>query len=205
VRAGRAGRAVALLIIVAGACTLAAQSQQPIVRSGTQIVRVIVLARDRSGKPVPGLKANDFAVAEDGKPQDIAFFDAHSAVTPSAAAPGPSTTPTAPGQSTAFSNVVAVDRVRNVTVILLDRLNAAWTDQAQARDGIRKFLAQVRPDDRVALYALDGTALRVLHDFTSDTAALLQAVSGAARMTSPAAEAQNAAAEPMLGPDLRRP
>jgi VWFA-related protein len=175
-----------------GATALVAAQTQPVVKSGTQLVHVSVLARDHNGKPVLGLKASDFTITEDGKPQDIAFFDANGAAAPAAiASPSGTLRPASTVSSAAFSNSVASDRVRNVTVILLDRLNTAWQDQAQAREGMRKFLAQVRPDDRVALYALDGTALRVLHDFTSDTGSFLRALDGAAQMTSTNAEAQN--------------
>src|ERR1051326_624483 len=181
-------------IAVIGATAIVAAQNQPIVKSGTQLVRVSVLARDRNGRPVSALTAADFTVAEDGKPQDIAFFDASGAATPAAASPAPASAPAIPaadGRAITFSNTVASDRVRNVTVILLDRLNTAWRDQALGRDGIRAFLSKLRSDDRVALYALDGTALRVLHDFTSDTDEFMKALNGAARMTSTHAEAQN--------------
>ena len=178
------------MFVAAGAGRLATAQSQPVVRSGTELVRVTILARDHAGKPVVGLKPSDFTVTEDGKLQDIAFFDASGAASPVSPPPASVVPASAPASATAFSNLVAADRVRNVTVILLDRLNTAWADQAQARDGIRKFLSKVRPDDRVALYALDGTSLRVLHDFTSDTAALLRALTGAARMTSTSTEAQ---------------
>lgn len=198
-------RCAALLTIVSHVHMLAAQTQ-PVLRSGTQLIHVTILARDHNGKPVTGLTAADFTVTEDGKAQDIAFFDANGATSP-AAAPTPASSALATASpddhGTAFSNMAGVDRVRSVTVVLLDRLNTAWADQAQAREGIRKFLSQVRPDDRVALYALDGTALRVLHDFTSDTAALLRAVNGAARMTSTATDAQNADTDPVMGAALQ--
>jgi VWFA-related protein len=203
-RPGRFSRGAVLLFAAAGAGRLATAQSQPVVRSRTDLVRVTILARDHSGKPVAGLKASDFTVTEDGTPQDISFFDASGAASPASAPPATVVPAAAPAVSaTVFSNLVAADRVRNVTVILLDRMNTAWSDQAQARDGIRKFLSKVRPDDRVALYALDGTSLRVLHDFTSDTAALFRAVNGAARMTSIEADAQNPDIVALMGPEYQ--
>src|SRR6266849_2065202 len=63
----------------------------------------------------------------------------------------------------------------SVTVILLDALNTKFEDMAYARQQIIKFLGQVQPQDRVALYSLT-THLTVLHDFTSDATRLLQAL-----------------------------
>ncbi len=195
---GRSLACGAALATAFGAATILSAQPQPVVRSGTALIRVTILARDHSGKPVTRLTAADFSVTEDGKPQTVAFFDANGSTAPTtsplaAAHTAPSATaPASPDAGgTAFSNSTAGDRVRNVTVILLDRLNTVWSDQAQARDGIAKFLSKVRPDDRVALYALDGTSLRVLHDFTADAASLLKAVNSAARITSPSAEGQN--------------
>ena len=41
----------------------------------TQLVVETVFVKDKSGKAVPGLKKEDFSVTEDGKAQDISFFD----------------------------------------------------------------------------------------------------------------------------------
>jgi VWFA-related protein len=62
-----------------------------------------------------------------------------------------------------------------VTVVLLDGLNTQFLDMAYARNQVIKFLEQLQPQDRVALYTLTDQ-LRVLHDFTSDATSLLRAV-----------------------------
>src|SRR5438132_12758421 len=41
----------------------------------TEVVLVNVVVRDKDGKPVTGLKRDDFIVLEDNKPQTIASFD----------------------------------------------------------------------------------------------------------------------------------
>src|ERR1700693_5995003 len=41
----------------------------------TQLVVETVFVKDKKGNPVPGLKKEDFAVSEDGKPHDIKIFD----------------------------------------------------------------------------------------------------------------------------------
>jgi VWFA-related protein len=59
-----------------------------------------------------------------------------------------------------------------VTVILIDSLNTDWRYQPSARLQVLTFLADIRPEDHVALYTL-GSKLRVLHDFTTNSAELI--------------------------------
>ncbi|MGH9711423.1 MAG: VWA domain-containing protein, partial [Candidatus Acidiferrales bacterium] len=79
----------------------------------------------------------------------------------------------------------------NTTIILLDGLNTALTDQSYGRDQVLKFLSQLRPQDHVALYAL-GTKLTILHDFTTDASSLIAAL----------ARYKNSAATTTKSPDV---
>lgn len=45
-----------------------------VVRVDTQLVPVPVVVRDRAGRPITGLRAENFAVYEDGRPQRVATF-----------------------------------------------------------------------------------------------------------------------------------
>ena len=89
----------------------------------------------------------------------------------------PATATPAPLPSGTYTNrLTARAGVPNsITVILLDGLNTSITDQAFARRGVAKFLGQLQPEDRVAVYTL-GRDLRILHDFTNDASSLLRAV-----------------------------
>jgi VWFA-related protein len=131
----------------------------------TRLVQVSVVVH-KDGAPVADLTREDFELLEDGKPQVIESFSVESERGAAAAEPLPAGT---------FSNRAA-GRLGSVSVILLDRLNTSWSDQGQARDQIVKFLGQIQPEDRIALYVLDSSAVRVLHDFTKDTASLLRAL-----------------------------
>jgi VWFA-related protein len=62
-----------------------------------------------------------------------------------------------------------------VTVVLLDAVNTRIEDQGYAKGQFIKFLSQIRPQDRVAVYAL-GNQLRILQDFTGDSKALLNSL-----------------------------
>ena len=51
------------------------QSPLPPIRVNVHLVNVFVTVTDANGSPVAGLDQDDFAVAEDGHPQKIAFFE----------------------------------------------------------------------------------------------------------------------------------
>lgn len=157
---------------------LSAQSQPPVFKSSTRLVQVSVVAQDRNGRPVPGLTAADFQIIEGGKKHPVAHFavqtqDAQRAA--SAVVP--------PGS---FSNVLDGRVGTGATIVLFDRLNTADIDQVYARDHVVKFLQQLRPEERLGFYVLNGRVLRIVHDFTSDASSLLAALGGLAGTTSAA-------------------
>lgn len=165
-----------LLALVAGAAAQERQepgrteppAERPAIRAVARLVEISVVAQDRNGRPVTDLTAADFVVREDGKKQEIAFFQRETLRVAAAAEPLPAG--------------VVTNRLERqgapagvVTVILLDGLNTELADQNYAREQVLHLLEQLRPEDRVALYAFSRT-IRVLHDFTADASALVAAV-----------------------------
>jgi VWFA-related protein len=66
---------LAVALAVSARATLARQDpQQPLFRSGTELVQVDAIVRDGDGNFVSGLAADDFEVLEDGKAQPIQLF-----------------------------------------------------------------------------------------------------------------------------------
>ena len=145
----------------------------PVFRVGTRLVQVNVVVHDHHGQPVVGLKKEDFTVTERGKPQTISFFTMASADTPGA--------PAAPLPPHVFTNIIAQRSgvPTSVTVVLLDLLNTSFVDQQYARKALIKFLGQVQPQDRLAIYALGHRSLTLLHDYTTDAASLVDRLSKA--------------------------
>ena len=161
---------VAALAIVSTPRVWAQQEERPTFRSGARLVELSIVVTDRTGNAVTTLSGDDFQIFDEGKPQKIAFFslEAGRATPPAAAAP------TRNPQE--FSN--RIPDTGAVTIILFDQLNTGFAEGANVRSHLVKFLEQIQPSDRVGLYALRGAgSLRVLHDFTSDGAALVRAVS----------------------------
>src|ERR1700724_1648313 len=104
----------------------------------TTVRRVVVdvVVRDSNNKPVHGLKASDFLVAEDGQQQNVLSFDAYNLDTPSIALP-----PNAPHQPpNHFVNIPPTPERGPLYVILYDLVNMEINDQIDARRQGRKFL-----------------------------------------------------------------
>jgi len=145
------------------------KSKSTTIEVSTRLVQASVVVEDKHGNPVTGLKKEDFTLLDDKQPQTISVFS----VTTNRIL----STPSPPTPPDTFTNRISGSREvpSNVAVILLDGLNTEFTDQAFARQQVIKFLLQIKPQDRVALYTL-GTELKILHDFTGDASPLLAAL-----------------------------
>ena len=60
--------------ILSAAVLVCLVQQPPPFKSGINVVEVDVVATDKSGRPVRGLRQEDFEILEDGKPVDIVAF-----------------------------------------------------------------------------------------------------------------------------------
>src|SRR5579884_1262526 len=132
---------------------------ETVLRATTRLVVVDVVATDSKGQPVPDLKAEDFTVLEDGKPQKISGFSFKRGEIAKQVA----STPT----SGSFSNAVCFENVNALNVILLDGINGNFEGYAYGRDQLIKFLDKGTLKQPTALYALEDK-LTLLHDFTTD-------------------------------------
>jgi VWFA-related protein len=143
------------------------------IKVATRLVTVQVIAQDKKNQPVPGLTKDDFELLEDDQPQTISVFSVEGSMAASASKlPTPPVLP--PG---IFSNhaLSPSDVSTSATVILLDVLNTSAPDIATARIGVGKFIEKMQPQDHVALFTM-GNELKMVHDFTNDSAVLLQAL-----------------------------
>jgi VWFA-related protein len=138
------------------------------IRSATRLVQVSVVVQDKKGNFVTDLKKEDFTVFDEGKPQDIAFSQAPSAVTASSHSLLP---------ANVFTNRLDLKGQQPgvVTIVLFDSLNTSLPDQTYVRKQVLEFLKVLNPQDHVAIYALT-TQLLVLHEFNQDASVLVDAV-----------------------------
>ncbi len=153
---------------VVSVSTPAAQKQSAAVRVTTRLVEVNVVVQDRKGAAVRDMARDDFEVTEEGKPQTIATFSLESNLKTIGR--------TEPLPPNAFSNIPSqAGASQNLTAVLFDTLNTPIEDQVNARRELVRFLRQIEPQDRVAVFGL-GTSLQVIHDFTGSSAALVRAI-----------------------------
>ena len=151
--------------------TANAQEEPLVFRGGTTLVEFTVIALDGKGNPITDLKPDEIAIREKGRDRELAFFRFEGGEQEETSVQLP------PG---AFTNrpELSPGPPRNVTAILLDSLNTLPEDQIYARAQVMRFMRELAPDTRVALYML-GRNLQVLHDFTDDPASLRESIAEA--------------------------
>jgi VWFA-related protein len=174
-----------------------AQDSVIVLQQTVRRVRVDVVVTDAQGRPVAGLQASDFRVAEDRKPQSIRQFEWHSDENPQPALPK---RPQLPPHT--FMNLPEAPEHGPLTVLLYDALNTPVDDQPNARAQMLEFLKK-SAGRRIAIFYL-GDRLRVLQGFTSDAGLLVQAVNQTNGSSSKGYWAEPAAA-PTARPDHAGP
>jgi len=147
----------------------------------SQLVVLNVSAKDKSGKPVEGLKAGDFTVTEDGKPQQVKIFEYQQLdettlpAEPEAPKPAKGAQPEPPVVPPAVQMTITPARPgeikykdKRLLVLYFDFQGMAPDDQIRVQKNALKFLnTQMTPSDLVALMTYAGE-LKVLQDFTGD-------------------------------------
>ena len=181
----------AIFLLLAAAYAPAQQTGQnkPAGESGTftvtvksQLVVETVVVKDKQGKHILGLTAQDFAITEDGAPQKITFCEhqnlAANALPLPVAPPGSEelklykrlartqVTPEAP-DSERYKN-------RRLLAFYFDMTAMRPADQLRALSAAEQFLrTQITTVDLVAILRYQGGSVDILQDFTADRNKLL--------------------------------
>jgi VWFA-related protein len=158
------------------------ESEQPsvILRSTVTLVQVDVIAKDSQGRPVEGLKKDDFELTDNGKPQQIASFVMGKILPTPQATPRP----TAPN---VFTNRIADANAPRAgyAAILMDWFNTGIGNTQRARLDALKVLKGMDPDGKVALYSLDREGLHLVNEFGSSRAEIVKSISSMSGPASP--------------------
>jgi VWFA-related protein len=190
-------------IFTAMALLMQAQQQSTVPDTGlkisvtTNLVIVDVDVRDKSGKPVEGLKAKDFSVYEDDKAQKLTVFEFQRLETdalpdeteppkikkPVAKAVEPAK-PAAPKTAEVRRAITpsAAGQVRfkdrRLLVMFFDFSSMAQEDQFRAQASALKFLdSQITAADMVSIMTFSNK-LQVVEDFTNDRERLRATIKG---------------------------
>ena len=147
----------------------------------SEMVLTNVVVRDKkTGAVVKGLKATDFTVTEDGKPQKVSSFDFQSvdeavALNEKNTVSGKAPTIAEMLEHTIGANTSALKDHRLI-VLFFDLSSMQQEDIDRAVESAQDYIKnKMAPADLVAVASL-STALTLDHDFTADKPALLAAV-----------------------------
>jgi VWFA-related protein len=138
------------------------------IQAQRNMVLVRVIVRDSNGRPVPGLRKEDFRLLDNGKPQAIDQFAVESSSHASAVArPAPAK---APDEEAGSEPAPANSTRRNYQALYFDDVQMKFEDIAHARDAADRYLAAtLTPADRVGIFTSSGQNTL---DFTDDRAKL---------------------------------
>ena len=148
-------------------------TQSPGYQLTVKVSRVVldVIVTDAKGKPVEGLKQDDFKVLEDGVAQPLRFFDVHTG-TLAGSTQQPLDLDLPPDT---FSNLTLAPPDRPVTILLYDMLNTPQAVLPYAHQALVKFIKDQKNSTSIAIFALTDS-LHMLQGFTDDETRLMEAV-----------------------------
>ena len=160
------------LLILAAAQQPSQPQPKPGFTSSVTVVEVDVVVTDKSGRLVRGLRQEDFAIAEDGRPVEIASFSAVDAP----AAPADAPMPPSDRSGSAFA---ANERPRDgrLVLIVLDDVQIGFTAgrMKTVKQVARRAVERLGPDDVAGVMMTSGRS-SAQTEFTTDRARLLAAI-----------------------------
>ena len=147
------------------------------IRSTVSLVEIDVQVTGRDGKPIKGLKQEQFTVTEDGKPQTVSTFeynDIEKIETAGTTDESPITIPI--GTVTSPEEIKAVVHDHRMIVLFFDMTSLQPEDLLRSTRAAQKYLQeQMTPADLVGIVAF-GNTLKVVANFTNDRELLKQSV-----------------------------
>lgn len=199
-------KTLAVLLIVSTFCpALAAQTQTPapapqpqtqqtppapqrpqsaaddddVVRITTSLVQTDVVVTDKDGRPITDLKAEDFEIHENGKPQTITNFSYVTTGPPAPVAGAPTPTPTPRDKAGVPPPPPArlrPEQVHRAIALVVDDLRMSHEGVHATRQALRKYVdEQVQPGDLVAVIRTSA-GIGALQQFTNDRQQLYAAI-----------------------------
>ncbi|HUB53261.1 MAG TPA: VWA domain-containing protein [Terracidiphilus sp.] len=152
---------------------ISSPNHEPTIRTTARSVDVDVVVFDKKGHPITDLKQSDFQIFDSGRQQTIRSFSQDAAANTTASTAAPASALPAPDDSQqVFSNreeaPAAQKTTATTTILLIDSSHLAFSDLANARSEMVRFLKTVPADERVGLYVLRRFGFQVLKEPTVD-------------------------------------
>jgi VWFA-related protein len=160
---------LAFLLLLTSAAHAQAQEQEDVVKVKSNLVNIDVIVKDKKGKYISDLKAEDFTITEDGQSQKIEFFDAP-VVRTETRKPGETTVQSSTGADTSSTPT------RNYVALVLDSQTTEFANLKSVREGAIKYVReQVSDADAVSILSVTN-GLQMLQPFTQDKAKLIASI-----------------------------
>lgn len=135
--------AAVLVFVPVAAREDSAPQQQPVFRAGVDLLRVDVQVVGGNGEPIPTLRMEDFEVAIDGRPRRIVSAEMVQYSPPTPGGAEATVAIRTPGQ---------VPEDARLYILAVDQVSLAAGGVMEVRRAVHQFLAQLRPEDMIALY-----------------------------------------------------
>lgn len=158
-----------------------------------ELIQLTAVVTGARGQLIPGLSKEDFELLENGKPQEISFFSAHTLG-------GDPRTVSATGVTPSVRTPPGIDQPSRSVVLFVDTLHLLGSNLLQVKQSLWQFIREkLSPNDRVSIVASGGT-VGLSGQFTQDRRALLNAIE---RLT-PRTTAEETLFTPGLAADVER-
>jgi Ca-activated chloride channel homolog len=169
------------LSVLSGAWAVAQERGKPHISVAVDLVQLNVAVTDKKGNYITGLRPQDFAITEDGIPQEIATFGEGNESARSVLTATPSGgKPAAPDQQKDSGERVSASELSSLVggasvFVLFDSSNYMYRGFVFAQDAIADFIRSLEGADRVAFYSYSRDLSRGAL-LTSDRSQVLRGV-----------------------------
>ena len=161
----------AALVSSSTAVTLPQDRKKPdqdSIKLKAELVQIDVLVTDKGGKPVSGLKREDFELLDNNKPQPITNFSYEES--------NPARLSNSPAPQPPIPKAMTVRELKRVVAFVVDTLHLHFENLRRTRKMLEDFIDnQMQPGDLVLILPTGGGS-GLLQQFTSDRALLHRAI-----------------------------
>jgi VWFA-related protein len=144
----------------------------------TRLVNVGVVPADKKGRPIGGLKIEDFEIYDNGRKQQVRFLSSPSALDESPQFASPPAEPTFSNHRADMDSAQAGAETSetSVTILLIDAESLAWKDLTYARQQMLRFLQTMPATERAGIYVQNAGRFQVLIEPSADRVRLVSAL-----------------------------
>jgi VWFA-related protein len=143
------------------------KGQDEVVTLKAHLVTMDIMVKDKKGRNITNLEAEDFTIYENGVRQRVEFFEPPLARGKQAVKPN---------SGTQATSITPGGMPMNIISLVVDGTTTGLADMAHVRKGLIKYIQeQIGDTDTVAIFAV-SSGLQLLQPFTQDKSKLISSV-----------------------------